>query len=49
MLSMLWNISVAIRSCLRRYMPTNIAVDTVRFSGRSWPTLLLAKPIPALH
>ena len=47
MLTMLWNLSAAIRGYLRFYMPTNRAVDWLRSpSGLKWgiPVALVATP-----
>lgn len=47
MLSMLWNLSAAIRGYLRFYMPTNRLVDWLRTPrGLKWaiPVALLATP-----
>ncbi len=47
MLSLLWNISAAIRGYLRFYMPTNRALDWLRSPrGLKWaiPTALVATP-----
>jgi hypothetical protein len=47
MLSLLWNLSSAIRGYLRFYMPTNRAVDWLRSPrGLKWavPTALVAVP-----
>lgn len=47
MLSMLWNISAALRGYMRFYMPTNIAIDLLRTSrGIRWaiPVALVAVP-----
>jgi hypothetical protein len=43
--SLIWNLSAAIRRYLRRYMPTNIALDLLRHSrGLRWaiPAALVA-------
>ena len=40
MLSMLWNLSAAIRGYLRFYMPTNRAIDWLRTErGLKWAVL----------
>lgn len=47
MLTMLWNLSAAIRGYLRCYLPTNRAVDWLRTPrGRKWaiPVALVATP-----
>lgn len=47
MLTMLWNLSAAIRGYLRFYMPTNRLLDWLRTSrGRRWavPVALVAVP-----
>jgi hypothetical protein len=47
MLTLLWNLSAAIRSYLRFYMPTNRALDWLRTPrGLAWaiPVALLAVP-----
>jgi hypothetical protein len=47
MLTLLWNLSAAIRGYLRFYMPTNIAVDWLRSPRRlKWaiPVALVATP-----
>jgi len=41
MLTLVWKISAAIHSYLRRYMPSNIALDTLRHP----PGLRLAAPV----
>lgn len=47
MLRLLWALSASIRYYLRRYMPTNIALDAIRTRrGLKWgvPAMLLAAP-----
>ena len=47
MLTLLWNLSAAARGYLRRYMPTNIAVDWLRTpQGLKWaiPVALVVTP-----
>lgn len=47
MLRLLWALSASIRYFLRRYMPTNIALDAIRTRrGLKWgvPAMLLAAP-----
>lgn len=47
MLTLLWNVSAAIRGYLRFYMPTNIALDLLRTPrGLKWalPVALVATP-----
>ena len=47
MLTLLWNLSTAIRGYLRFYMPTNIAIDWLRTRrGLKWavPVALVATP-----
>jgi hypothetical protein len=47
MLTLMWNVSAAIRGYLRFYMPTNIAIDLLRTPrGLKWavPVALLAVP-----
>lgn len=47
MLALLWNLSTAIRDHLRYYMPTNIAVDTVRsHPRRPWTIPLVVVAVP---
>jgi len=48
MLTMLWNLSAAIRGYLRFYMPTNRVVDWLRSPrGLNWaiPVALIATPV----
>ncbi len=47
MLRLIWTISVHVRTIMRRYMPTNIALDALRSRrGLKWgiPAMLLAIP-----
>ncbi len=47
MLTLMWNLSAAIRGYLRFYMPTNIAIDLLRTRrGLKWavPAALVAVP-----
>jgi hypothetical protein len=47
MLTLMWNLSAAIRGILRFYMPTNIAIDLLRTPrGLKWavPVALVAVP-----
>lgn len=47
MIHQLWNLSIRTRAFLRRYMPTNILLDTIRTRrGLKWgiPAMLLALP-----
>lgn len=47
MLTLLWNLSAAVRGYLRFYMPTNIALDLLRTPrGLKWalPVALVAAP-----
>lgn len=47
MLRLVWTISVHLRTFMRRYMPTNIALDALRTRrGLKWgiPAMLLALP-----
>ena len=47
MLTLLWNLSAAIRGCMRFYMPTNIAIDLLRTPrGLKWciPAAFVAVP-----
>ena len=48
MLMLLWNVSATIRGYMRFYMPTNIAIDTLRTPRRlRWaiPVALVATPL----
>ena len=48
MLSLLWNLSAAIRGYLRFYMPTNRAVDCLRSPrGLKWAVLVALVATPA--
>ena len=47
MIRLLWNASIHVRGFLRRYMPTNILLDSIRTRrGLKWgaPAILLAVP-----
>ncbi|MBT9608292.1 MAG: sulfate permease [Microbacteriaceae bacterium] len=47
MIRLLWTLSVRTRAFLRRYMPTNILLDTIRTRrGLKWgvPAMLIAVP-----
>lgn len=47
MFNLIWAISISVRYYLRRYMPTNVALDAIRTRrGLKWgaPAMLLAAP-----
>lgn len=47
MFRLIWLISIYVRSCMRRFMPTNIAITALRTrKGLKWaaPAMLLALP-----
>ena len=50
MIRQLWTLSIRTRAFLRRYMPTNIALDAIRTRrGLKWgiPAMLVAVPVLA--